>query len=99
MSDWSYVSVGQHFQFNETIAWRMRIGARNLISQQFAIEITIRDRYTKFLPAAFTLMNVVVMAQVSGIFCILPKCQDRSFTVSGGGLMVMITYSSDDYVD
>jgi hypothetical protein len=29
----------------------------------------------------------------------LPKCQDRSFTVSGGGLMVMITYSSDDYVD
>ncbi len=36
------------------------------ISRQFAIEITIHDRYKKFLPAASTLMSVV-LAQVARI--------------------------------
>jgi hypothetical protein len=45
----------------------------NVISQKMAIEITIRVRYKKFLPAASILMNVagLVAHQVSGIFCLL----------------------------
>jgi hypothetical protein len=52
----------------------MRIGALN---QSAIRNWNYNSRYVqkKFLPAAFTLMNVVVLARVSRIFCILRQPQ------------------------
>jgi hypothetical protein len=48
----------QHFHFISIVSCESIMPIGNVISQKMAIEITIRVRYKKFLPAASILMNV-----------------------------------------